>query len=200
MTWVKVCGLRTRLDVAAAIEAGADAIGLVMHQASPRHISPVTARDLVQDADGVCVVAVTRDARPDMVLSWVAGSGATAVQPHGHHQIEVAMAAERAGLQVIMPLSPPDDLPVQIGGSWMPMLDNIEPGSGQTLDWHMIDGTRLGDRWILAGGLTPANVGAAIEATGAWGVDASSGLESTPGVKDPSRIRAFVRAAKESRP
>ncbi len=200
MTWVKVCGLRTRGDVAAAIEAGADAIGLVIHQGSPRYVSPAAARELAQDAGRVGVVAVTRDTQPDLVLNWVTRSGATAVQPHGHHQIEVAMAAERAGVQVIMPVSSPDDLPAQAGGSWMPMLDNIEPGSGRTLDWQLVDSTRLGDRWILAGGLTPANVGAAIQATGAWGVDASSGLESAPGVKDPSLIRAFVRAAKESRP
>ncbi|MBT8249967.1 MAG: hypothetical protein KJN81_06865, partial [Acidimicrobiia bacterium] len=67
-----------------------------------------------------------------------------------------------------------------------------------TLDWHDLDYPGMGERWILAGGLSPSNVGEAIAATAAWGVDASSGLESAPGVKDLDLIEAFVRVAKET--
>ncbi|NND14276.1 MAG: phosphoribosylanthranilate isomerase, partial [Acidimicrobiia bacterium] len=105
-------------------------------------------------------------------------------------------AAENSGLQVILPTFP--GFPPIQHQNWIPMVDNVEPGSGITLDWHDLDYPGMGERWILAGGLSPSNVGEAIAATAAWGVDASSGLESAPGVKDLDLIEAFVRVAKET--
>lgn len=200
MTWVKVCGLRTKRAVSVAASAGADAIGFVLHERSPRSVTPEVARELIAVANGPLPVAVTRDADANQVMDWVETSGALAVQPHGRHQMEVGAAAARSGLQVILPMSPAGGFSPTNDRTWIPMLDNVEPGSGNQLDWDELEHRWAGERWILAGGLSPSNVGEALSVTAAWGVDASSGLESAPGVKDLDLIEAFVRAAKETSP
>ncbi len=197
--WVKVCGLSRPEDVAAAIEAGADAIGFVLAQ-SPRQVSPEVARAL---GEGLTVerVLVTVDAVPDQLLRWVEEAGATGVQPHGRHSAEAGDAAIAEGLLVLHPV------PVQSGfdlddvaGDRLPLLDTYEStrhgGTGSAFDWSLIDGVQRD--FVLAGGLRPDNVAQAIAEVSPWGVDASSGLESTPGRKDPELIRRFVREAKQT--
>lgn len=194
--WVKTCGLARESDIEAAVIAGTDAIGLVIHEPSPRHVDPVLGRGLataVRDmGPEVSVVLVTRHQDPFQVLGWAEEVGADTVQPHGRHGREAADVADRAGFGVILPVAESAQLPA----GWVPMLDGPDPGSGVSLDWDSLATADLGERWILAGGLTPDNVEEAISLTRPWGVDASSGLESAPGIKDPERIRAFVRAAK----
>ncbi len=195
MTWVKICGLRTVEDVAAAEEAGADAVGFVVAP-SVRRLEVAEARALVERTN-VLAVLVTVDLHAVDVPDLVARTGVGALQPHGNHQAGVVAAALRAGVQVLLPI------PANQGVDWTsvpdgvtPLLDADRPGSGRPFDWSVVP--RADRRFILAGGLTPATVGAAVAATGAWGVDVSSGVESEPGRKDPSLIRRFVERAKSA--
>ena len=200
MTWVKVCGLTSESDVAAAVDAGADALGFVLAQASPRCISVERAADLM---DGVSVVRVllTVDASLEDTAAAVAATVADGLQPYGRHSDEVAAWGQANGMLVLRPLRRDP------AGSWgigivpdlqIPLLDSATGtalgGTGVPLDWGDVE--RPERRFVLAGGLDPANVATAIAALRPWGVDASSGLEVAPGVKDPARVAAFVEEAK----
>ncbi len=194
--WVKTCGLRTPDDVAAAVEAGADAVGFVLAP-SPRQ---VPAGLVARLAEGLAVAtfAVTVDLHPDDVEPLMAATGVTGLQPHGAHAAEAATVAAGLGIEVLLPVRVDGPVrPGQAGLGFRPLLDtaaNVHGGSGRTFDWGLID--QDGSEFVLAGGLGPDNVAEAIAAARPWGVDASSGLESAPGRKDPERIRAYVRAAR----
>ena len=206
-TWVKVCGLTRSSDVAAVVAAGADAIGLVLAEASPRRVDVAQATAL---ADGVPVlrILVTVDMDPKVLLEAVTATGADGIQPHGRYAAESAAAATAAGCFVLHPvaMASPDfaDRIAAIPADQVPLLDSghggRHGGTGTTFPWDRAAG--IGRPFVLAGGLGPDNVAEAIGASGAWGVDASSRLEIAPGVKDRGRVAAFVRAAKarEDRP
>lgn len=195
MTWVKVCGLSRPEEVEAAVAAGADAIGFVFYEPSPRHVAPALARSLGASA-GVLTVAVTVDLDADSLLHLADLAGVGAVQPHGEHAAASAAAAVEAGLAVLrpVPVAGPVDLNA-ISGDELPLLDSDTiGGTGRAFDWSWIDG--LDRPFVLAGGLGPDNVTEAIERVRPWGVDASSGLESAPGVKDLAKVAAFVSQVK----
>jgi phosphoribosylanthranilate isomerase len=195
VTWVKVCGLSRPEEVEVAVAAGADAVGFVFHAPSPRHVAPALARSLGASA-GVLTVAVTVDLDADSLLHLADLAGVGAVQPHGEHAAESAAAAVEAGLAVLRPVSVtgPVDL-TAISGDELPLLDSDTiGGTGQAFDWSWIEG--LDRPFVLAGGLGPDNVAGAIERVRPWGVDASSGLESAPGVKDLAKVAAFVNQVK----
>lgn len=202
-TWVKVCGLTRRGDVEAAVDAGADAIGLVLAESSPRCVDLAYAADLADGMPVLCVL-VTVDAPVEWLLEAVATVGADAVQPHGQHAAASSAAAAAAGLFVVRPIpvaaSGPSMPAVQVPDDQVPLFDAghgaLHGGSGATFSWSLIADVER--RFILAGGLGPDNVAAAIHATGAWGVDASSRLESAPGLKDHSRVADFVQEAKQA--
>lgn len=198
MTWVKVCGMRSPSDMEAATEAGADAVGLVLVEASPRYLEVDEATRLAS-LSRVPVVLLTLDAGPERLVDLLARVGAAGVQPYGDHVPEAARAASEAGAFVLRPHRVRG--PVEIG--------TTPPGQTALLDGYSPDGLggtgkRVapewlpppGSRYVLAGGLNPSNVADAVARYRPWGVDASSGLESVPGVKDPARIRSFVRNAK----
>ena len=189
MTWVKLCGLRTAEDVAMAVALGADAIGLVTASRSVRAITPAHAA-LISDTARIARFLVTEDLEPDELLRQVEMAGVTGVQPHGRDAREAADAAAAAGLQVLLPVTVGEVVLVPTGMT--PMIDGPRPGSGQPAEWSSLGG--LGRRFVLAGGLDPANVAEAVRLTGAYGVDVSSGIESEPGVKDHELMRQFVAA------
>lgn len=197
MTWVKVCGLRHHADVEAAVAAGADAVGFVLAP-SPRRVTAQQARSLGEGLE-VLRVGVTVDLAPEEVLPAVEAAGLDAIQPHGAHRREAAEVATSAGLMVLYPIAVrgPVDLGTAPPGS-IPLLDTYDReahgGTGRPFDWSLVVGVQ--ERFVLAGGLHPDNVEEAIREVAPWGVDASSGLESAPGVKDPDLIRAFVESAK----
>lgn len=198
MTWVKVCGLRTEADVATAVEAGADAIGFVLAEDSPRQVARSRARALVPGRSVMSVI-VTVDYSPTRLMAAVEATGAAGVQPHGQHQLEAARLAHSEGLLVLYPV--PVRGQVEIGmvdEGLIPLLDTYRPdrhgGTGRRFAWDVI-GSPERD-FVLAGGLNPHNVGDAVRQVAPWGVDASSGLESSPGVKDPQKIRDFIEKAK----
>jgi phosphoribosylanthranilate isomerase len=197
--WVKVCGLRLRRDVEVAVEAGADAVGFVLAD-SPRRVSPATARALGAGIP-IDTVLVTVDAEPEQLMRWVDGTGASGVQPHGRYAQTAGDAAVARGLFVLHPVAirAAVDL-AEIAADRVPLVDTYRPGrsggTGTPFDWSLTEGVQRD--FVLAGGLSPDNVVEAITRARPWGVDASTGLESAAGVKDPERIRAFVREAKNA--
>lgn len=197
MTWVKVCGLTEQEHVAAAVAAGADAIGLVLVPESPRAISVERAADL---ADGTPLerIVLTVGIGPHETLELLDRVGATGVQPYDDDG-SVSAAAAAAGHLVLRPFHPGDRLPPRATRQ-IPLVDSRDAsrrgGTGRTFDWnHVAD---IEDDFVLAGGLGPDNVRRAISKVAPWGVDASSGLESSRGVKDPALIRAFVQEVKST--
>ncbi|MDF1594476.1 MAG: phosphoribosylanthranilate isomerase [Acidimicrobiia bacterium] len=189
--------MRLRRDVEAAVEAGADAVGFVLAD-SPRRVSPDIARSLGADLS-IQTVLVTVDTEPEQLMRWVDDTGASGVQPHGRYAQAAGDAAVARGLLVLHPVAMDAAVdPAEIPADRIPLLDNSQPtrsgGTGTPFDWSLTEGVQRD--FVLAGGLGPDNVAAAITRVRPWGVDASTGLESAAGVKDPERIRAFVREAK----
>ena len=198
MTWVKVCGMRTVADVEAAAEAGADALGLNLIPGTPRYLEVDDAARLAS-LSRVPSVILTLDARPHELVELLERVGAAGVQPYGDHAPDAARAAAAAGAFVLRPhrVRGPVDLGTIPTGQ-TGLLDGYSPdglgGTGRQVapEWLPPPGSR----YVLAGGLSPSNVAEAVSRHRPWGVDASSGLESAHGVKDPARIRNFVRNAK----
>lgn len=204
---VKVCGCNTPEAVDAAVEAGADFIGLVHYAPSPRHVTleqAVKLRARVPERTGVVLLLVNEQPLP--TAQAVDAVKPHVVQFHGGETPEWLGLLKRAvkhelwkavGVRSAATLT--DTL--RYRGAADRVLYDAAPGvmpggNGLALDWNLLTGFRHELPWGLAGGLTPDNVAEAIRVTGAPLVDASSGLESAPGVKDAGRIRAFVQAAK----
>ncbi len=204
MTWVKVCGLRRASDIAVATAAGADAIGLVLAD-SPRRVEPDLARRLAAGSE-LPVYLVLVGARPSEALDLAGYIGAAGIQPHGERAAHTAAAAVKAGLAVLRPvrvgpmLLGPEGVAGEVPSDQIPLLDrhhpDLEGGTGLRIDPEWIPD--MDREWVLAGGLGPDNIREAVMALHPWGVDASSGLESSPGTKDPALIEAFVERAKKT--
>lgn len=195
--FVKICGLRTERDVDTAVEAGADAIGFVFSD-SPRRITPAAAARLVARVpENVLTVGVFRRESLEYVRSAAVGSGIGAVQLHGPEDRAYYDELSGGGWTLIRAAAFGDTVP-RCGelGEDMLLLDAPVPGSGIAWDWSSKQVAAAGERWLLAGGLTPENVREAVDVTRPWGVDVSSGVEASRGVKDPALIKAFVEAAR----
>lgn len=195
-TWVKICGLTSRKDVEHAVGAGADAIGFVLYSGSPRCVTVDRAAELAAGVEATTVM-LSVDAKPFTVLSMAERTGVDAVQPYGGYSAETAQAAQAAGLMVLRPVRAVPGFTLPADGS-MPLLDTphdaLHGGTGETFDWTIV--RDIHRDFVLAGGLGPDNVAAAIELAAPWGVDASTGLEAAPGQKDPGKVSAFIEEAK----
>ncbi|WP_426228373.1 phosphoribosylanthranilate isomerase [Pseudarthrobacter sp. DSP2-3-2b1] len=197
--FVKVCGLSTPESVREAVEAGADAVGFVL-TASPRAVSPSQVARLKADIpDGVVAVGVFRHEPVADAVTIARAAGLEWIQLHGDLTPEDVTTVHDAGMKLIraVTMAATADAFADWGEELL-LIDAAVPGSGETWDYgSMVDVTELQDRkWLLAGGLDPDNVSQAAAASGAWGVDVSSGVEVSRGVKDLAKIRAFVQAAK----
>lgn len=192
--FVKVCGLRTSADVDVAVSSGADAVGFVF-ATSPRRIDPATARSLVAVAGSTLTAGVFLGQPVEEVRAIAEASGIGAVQLHGDYQKDAftALADPRWQLIRAVPYSAPD-LRVGAYGDDFLIVDAPRAGSGESWDYASVAG--LDGQWLLAGGLTPGSVATAAAAARAWGVDVSSGVESSRGVKDHGLIADFVAAAR----
>jgi phosphoribosylanthranilate isomerase len=208
---IKICGLSTRDSVDAALDAGADMIGLVRYERSPRHVSLEVGRALSQAAKGrAVVVALTvdpDDAELDAIMQDLAPD---LLQLHGHESpARVAEIRARAGIPVMKAIGIADEvdlaaIPAYAAVSDRLLLDAKPPrdagalpgGNGLAFDWRLIDALDPGLDFMLSGGLNPENVAEAAALANVSGIDVSSGVESAPGVKDPERIAAFVHAAR----
>lgn len=196
--FVKVCGLSTADSVQAAVDAGADAVGFVLTR-SPREVPPARARELLVGVPaGVAAVGVFRHETAADAVAVARQAGLEWVQLHGERTPEDVRAVHDAGLQIIRAITM-EAAPEEFAdwGEDLLLIDAAVPGSGEAWDYGSVRALGLeGRRWLLAGGLDPVNVAQAAAAAGAWGVDVSSGVEQSRGVKDLSKIRVFVTAAK----
>jgi phosphoribosylanthranilate isomerase len=209
---VKICGLSTRASIEGAIEAGADYVGLVFYPRSPRHVDIARAAELAEAARGRAkVVALIVDAPDDTIKDIVRRVQPDYFQAHGHEDAESVEAIEKnTGVPVIKAIKIEEARDVELARAYrdaahMILFDAKAPqalanalpgGNGMSFDWSLLSRNRKPKRFILSGGLNPANVGQAIEATGAPIVDVSSGVESSPGIKDLELIRRFIAAAR----
>jgi phosphoribosylanthranilate isomerase len=213
-TLVKICGLSSAATLDAALDAGADMVGFVFFAPSPRNLSPNEARTL---SANVCrraqKVALTVDADDALLDGIVDALGPDILQLHGKESPERVRAIRaRFGIPVMKALgigSRGDlDKAAAYGEAADTLLFDAKPapeavlpgGNGQVFDWAILKGFALGRPWMLSGGLDAGNVAQALTATGARGVDVSSGVESAPGVKDPARIAAFIAAVRTLSP
>ena len=190
--WIKICGLTSPEAVAAALEAGVDAVGFVFHAPSPRHLTPLDAARLARAVpERVLRVAVTRAPSQAEVDAIVAGFAPDALQSDATDLERLRLPAGLARLPVLRSGEP---LPAQLPRRCL--YESADSGRGVTADWGAAGALAARTELVLAGGLTAANVGAAIAAVRPFGVDVSSGVETEPGRKDPASIRDFVAAAR----
>ena len=197
--FVKVCGLSTPESVRVAVEAGADAVGFVL-TASPRVVSPSQVNTLLAGVPaGVAAVGVFRHEPVADAIAIARAAGLEWIQLHGDLTPADVKTVHDAGMKLVraVTMAATADAFADWGEELL-LIDAAVPGSGEAWDYaSMVDVTELQDRnWLLAGGLDPDTVAHAAAASGAWGVDVSSGVEISRGVKDLAKIRAFVTAAK----
>lgn len=200
--YVKICGLQTPETVAAAVEAGADAIGFVFAPGSPRTISAEMAAELGHGVPaGVETVGVFRNQSIDDVVAIARRAAVTTVQLHGDESLADMARLHEDGFRTLRAFSA-NAYNALTGAeklTWASeriLLDAVEPGAGVTFDATVLADGAPGGFWLLAGGLNPGNVSALTAALHPSGVDVSSGVESSRGVKDVKLIRAFVEAAR----
>ncbi|MEV7615797.1 phosphoribosylanthranilate isomerase [Streptomyces sp. NPDC089799] len=194
--FVKICGLKTELDVDTAVEAGADAVGFVFAPGGPRTIDTATVRRLVERVpERVLTVGVFRKQPVEEVRRLTEESGVRAVQLHGDEGPEYYEVLRAEGRTLLRATAERVGKAGEYGEDLL-LIDAPDPGSGKPWNWGASDFTAPEGHWVLAGGLNPGNVREAVETTGAWGVDVSSGVESERGVKSPALIRAFITAAR----
>jgi phosphoribosylanthranilate isomerase len=195
---IKICGI-TRLDDAlAAAEAGATAVGFNFWRPGKRYIAPQRAAEVAKALPpAIRKVGVFVDESPATVLEIASGVSLDVFQFHGAETPEYLRTFEAHVNWKAIRVRPgwnPAAVAAYAGVEAL-LLDS--PGNGETFDWTLAAAAKSWGRVILAGGLTPANVGDAIRAVHPWGVDVASGVESSPGVKDHAKMREFVRKAKQ---
>lgn len=199
---VKICGLTRVADAVAAAEAGADLIGLMFYARSPRCVSLAQAAEISRALPPeVLRVGVFVNPEPDEVFAAMQAGGLTMLQFHGDEPPEfcpqfglMTMKAFRVRDAASLAVLPDYPTAAWLLDAWSPA---ARGGTGERFDWELATAAKAHGRPIfLAGGLTPANVAAAVQQVQPFGVDVSSGVESAPGLKDAGLMRAFITAAK----
>lgn len=218
MTWVKICGITNLEDARHAVEAGADALGFVFYEKSPRKAEVGTAREIIRELpDDIEKVGVFVDHEPEQVREIVLQTGLTAVQLHGKRLLERVWSEklpveQSLGVRKMIPVIPGDSLKdrgvlISEGAHdkvFALLFDSQSNGNmggtGTTFDWRgtraMVQVISLKIPVIVAGGLTALNVAEAIRLLQPFGVDVSSGVEARPGKKDPAKVNAFIQAVR----
>ena len=204
-TRVKICGITRLEDARQAVDLGAAALGFNFYPPSPRYIEPIAARAIVRRlppfVTPVGVFANETDA--GQVFSIASAAGATVVQLHGPgfpdlHGLLTAFT-------LVVAVAVREGFKVEELGKLKPsayLLDAFDPdrpgGTGKTFDWNAAREAKRYGPIILAGGLTPENVGQAVRVVRPFAVDVASGVESAAGIKDPAKLRAFFAAVAEA--
>lgn len=206
---VKICGINSVESADAALRAGADFIGFVVHPNSPRNVSAEQASSISAKVRGrariVALVCDADDAAIDRAISAVSPDF---LQLHGRESVDrVAAIKAQTGVAVIKAISVGDAEDVSIGHVYEKVADMLmfdakapanairEGGHGAAFDWQLLRGQKFARPWFLAGGLNTENIARAIAISGAGAVDVSSGVETSTGIKSAEKIAAFVQAA-----
>jgi phosphoribosylanthranilate isomerase len=203
MVFTKVCGITNPCDARVAVDAGADAIGLIFAE-SPRKVGLEEARKVsIALPETILKVGVFVDAEPGEVLQIAREVGLDLAQLHGDETPETVAAIRNAGLPVMKALRVRNTEALGALERYeadLFMLDawsaRARGGTGETFDWGLAKSVKGRGNIVVSGGLTPENVREAVEFFEPYGVDASSSLEERPGKKSGERVRRFVRAAK----
>jgi phosphoribosylanthranilate isomerase len=209
---VKICGLSTPEALDAALDAGADMVGFVFFEASPRHVGFETARALGKRVNGRArKVALTVDADDALLDEIVDALRPDLLQLHGKESpARVAAVKKRLGLPAMKAIAVATKGDLTAVGAYAAVADRLlfdarapreatRPGGlGKSFDWRLLENLDPGLPFLLSGGLDAGNVAEALRVTRAPGVDISSGVERAPGEKDPDKIRAFVPAARKA--
>ena len=198
--FVKICGITSEEDGLLAVGMGADAVGFLFAP-SPRRISPSLARDIARRLPPeILTVGVFRNEDPRTVVRIANQAGLRAVQLHGRESPEETERVRQQVPRVIKAFRAGSEELEQARtyGADIILVDADQPGSGRVFDWALAERAAGPLPVIVAGGLTPENVAAAIGKTRPWGVDVSTGVESEPGRKDPRLVREFINAARQA--
>jgi phosphoribosylanthranilate isomerase len=215
VTWVKICGMTNLEDALVAVDAGADAVGFVFYEKSPRNVSVETAREIVEKLPAdIEKVGVFVNESAERINSIVQAAGLTAVQiyageskppdsgewsPILDYKVIVALSSDQLRDDFVMTGALPGTVAYAV------LIDSgsgARPGgTGLTFEWgkqkQLVEFLMKTGKVIVAGGLTSANVNEAMNVLEPWGVDVVSGVEARPGKKDPQKVRAFVKAVRE---
>jgi phosphoribosylanthranilate isomerase len=202
---VKICGINDTAAFDTVIAAGADWVGFVFFPPSPRFVTPTAAAALsARSPGGPGRVGLFVDPTQEAIAATLDAVRLDVLQLYGRIG-DIAALRARFGLPIwrAVGVDTATDLPATGGGADCLLIEAKPPpdatrpgGNAVAFDWTLLRGWRAPLPWVLAGGLTPANVATAIHETGAMAVDVSSGVESSRGVKDPARIRAFITNAR----
>ena len=208
-TRIKICGLSNTDDVAAAVEAGANYVGFVAFERSARHVPVSEFGPLVASSGPALAVALAVNPSDELIDAMLEAAPIDMIQLHGDETVErVCQLRERSGLPVMkaVGLGSRSDLAALdryaeaadqlLVDTRAPPGSPVPGGTGIAFDWTLIAERNWTLPWMLAGGLDAGNVATAIRMTGATQVDVSSGVESSPGRKDPARFAEFITAAR----
>lgn len=206
MTHIKICGITNLADARYASGAGADLLGFIQHEASPRHVDAGLARDIIAWIHGAESVGVFVDADADEVNKTVAATGFDYVQLHGSESPSYCGRIEKPVIKAvrIFPGTSASEIELALA-AYADVVDhflvdtgsaNAAGGTGTPFDWSVLEGVDFPKPWLLAGGLTPDNIDEALERLSPWGVDVASGVEEKPGQKDFEAIDRFVEAVR----
>jgi len=201
---VKICGITNRADGLMAAEAGADALGFIFHPPSPRYIEPAAAAAIARELPPHIVkVGVFVNAPEDLVVGASTACGLSLLQFHGDESPEYCLQFGLMSMKAfrIKDAASLEALPRYATDAWL--LDAYAPdqlgGTGAVFNWDLaIEAKKFGRLIALAGGLSPENVAEAVRRVQPFAVDVSSGVEQSPGRKDPAKVRAFIQAAKSA--
>lgn len=202
---IKICGITNQEDAAAAVVAGADALGFIMYRKSPRFVEPAVARAIITGLPPfVLAVGVFVNETADRVRGLVDECGFALAQLHGDESALYCQSLGRPALKAIR---------LKDRGAFLALAefhgranvrgflidafsDQAYGGTGQTVDWTLAKEAARSTPIILAGGLTPTNVADAISQVRPYGIDVSSGVEQSPGKKNQDKVKAFIQAAR----
>ena len=199
---VKICGITNHADAEGAVAAGADALGFVFCDASPRCVSvEVASRICAAVPPYILKVGVFVDPDEDLVFGALSDCGLNLLQFHGNETPAFCKQFGAMSMKAfrVKDASSLDALATYETDAWL--LDAFSPGkaggTGETFNWDLaLEAGKIGRPIFLAGGLTPENVADAVRRVRPYGVDVSSGVEASPGIKDHAKVKAFIEAAK----
>ena len=196
--FIKICGITNEQDALLAVALGADALGFVFAP-SPRQVAPSKVREIVRRLPSeIVTVGVFRDELPKRIVDIMQEAHLQGAQLHGHESLliksEVSNAV-RFSIKAVVAGSTDAARANEFVCDAI-LVDGLSPGSGEVFDWSLMNESPLGLRLILSGGLNPENVAEGIDRVRPWGVDVSSGVEKSHGLKDPVKMRQFIANAR----